>query len=148
MYVCMYVSKSEPERLKNALHETLQNIPAVATQRKRLSMIGATVLTHRQISLQEVVYRLGGFPLVRSTPTTISVNSRYPQNRSKMLKPKSEISQLPDTSTEIFHSGTIDYYQDRPNGEQWDAMSLATFATHYNVVGTESGSHASKAEDI
>ena len=86
MYVCMYVSKSEPERLKNALHETLQNIPADATQRKRLSMIGATVLTHRQISLQAVVYRLGGFPLVRHT--TISANSRYPQNRSKMLKPK------------------------------------------------------------
>ena len=36
---------------------------------------------------------------------------------------------------------TIDYYQDRPDGEQWDAMSLATFATHYNVVGTENGSH-------
>ena len=102
------VSKSEPERLKNALHKTLQSIPADATQRKRLSMIGATVLTHRQISAcRKVVYRLGGFPLVRSTRTTISVNSRYPQNRSKVLKPKSEISQLPDTSTEIFYSGTI-----------------------------------------
>lgn len=27
IYVCMYVFKSEPERLKYAMHETLQNIP-------------------------------------------------------------------------------------------------------------------------
>jgi len=45
MYVCMYVSKAEPERLKYALHETLQQIPQGASQRKRLSLIGATVLT-------------------------------------------------------------------------------------------------------
>ena len=27
VYMCMYVPKSEPERLKYAMHETLQNIP-------------------------------------------------------------------------------------------------------------------------
>ena len=32
MYVCMYVSKSEPERLKYALHDTLQNIPPDASK--------------------------------------------------------------------------------------------------------------------
>ena len=137
MYVCMYVSKSEPERLKYALHDTLQKIPPNASQRKRLSMIGATVLTHRQVSLQEAVYRLGGFPLVRSTRTTISVNSRYPQNRSKILKPQSQVAQLPNTSTHIFEPGTIEYYQDRPDGTEWDDMPLATFATKYTVTGTE-----------
>ena len=135
MYVCMYVSKSEPERLKYALHDTIQNIPSDASQRKRLSMIGATVLTHRQVSLQEVVYRLGGFPLVRSTRTTITVNSRYPQNRSRILKPQNEVQQLPDTSTQIFEAGIIDHYQDRPDGQPWDNMSLSTFATHYTVIG-------------
>ena len=64
VYVCMYVSKSEPERLKYALHDTLQSIPPNSLPRKSLSMIGATVLTHRQISWQEAVYCLGGFPLV------------------------------------------------------------------------------------
>ena len=73
MYVCMYVSKAEPERLKNALSETIQNISNDASQRKRLSMIGATVLTHRQISSQEAIYRLGGFKLVRSTRSTVSL---------------------------------------------------------------------------
>ncbi len=143
MYVCMYVSKSEPERLKYALHDTMEKIPPDASQRKRLSMIGATVLTHRQVSSQEAVYRLGGFPLVRSTRTTVSVNSRYPNNRSKILKPRSEVSQLPDTSTQIFEPGVIEYYQDRPDGNVWDTMSLATFATHYNVTGkeTETSSH-------
>ena len=45
MYVCMYVSKAEPEQLKNALSETIQNIPNDASQCKRLSIISATVLT-------------------------------------------------------------------------------------------------------
>ena len=45
MYVCMYVSKAEPERLKYALHDTLQNIPQDASQRKHLPLIGATVIT-------------------------------------------------------------------------------------------------------
>ena len=137
MYVCMYVSKSEPERLKHALHDTLQNIPPNASQRKRLSMIGATVLTHRQVSAQEAIYRLGGFPLIRSTRTAISVNSRYPKNRSRILKPRTEVSHLPDTSTQIFQPGTIEYYQDRPDGTEWDSMSLATFATNYTVTGKD-----------
>ena len=94
----MYVSKSEPERLKYAMHDTLQNMPPDASQRKRLSMIGATVLTHRQVSLQEAVYRLGGFPLIRSTRTTITVilktgakslNPPKNWNNSQILPPKS-----------------------------------------------------------
>lgn len=80
------------------------------------------------------MYRLGGFPLVRSTRTTITVNSRYPQNRSKILKPRDEISQLPNTSTQVFEPGIIEYYQDRPDGNEWD---VTTFATHYNVTGKE-----------
>ena len=141
MYVCMYVSKSEPERLKHALHDTLQNIPPNASQRKRLSMIGATVLTHRQVSAQEAIYRLGGFPLIRSTRTAVSVNSRYPKNRSKILKPRDEVSHLPDTSTQVFQPGTIEYYQDRPDGAEWDSMSLVTFATNYTVTGKDETSH-------
>lgn len=103
MYVCMYVSKAEPERLKYALHETLQNMPPNASQRKRLSLIGATVLTHRQVSIQEAMYRLGGFPLVRSTRSTVSVSTGLPQNRSRILKPQSEISQLPMAQQTYFN---------------------------------------------
>ena len=86
MYVCMYVSKAEPERLKNALSETIQNIPNDASQRKCLSMIGATVLTHRQISSQEAIYHLGGFKLVRSTRSIVSLSCSKPENRKRILK--------------------------------------------------------------
>jgi len=134
MYVCMYVSKAEPERLKYALHETLQQIPQGASQRKRLSLIGATVLTHRQIGTQEAVYRLGGYRLVRSTRSTVSINCRTPQNRTCILKPQAQLSLLPDTSTEVFEPGQIEYYQDRPSGEDWDQMSLATFATNFTII--------------
>ena len=126
MYVCMYVSKAEPERLKNVLSETIQNIPNDASQRKRLSMIGATVLTHRQISNQEAIYCLGGFKLVRSTRSTVSFSCSKPENRKRILKSQREIAELPESSTNIFQPGIIDYYQNRPNDPSWDNISLAT----------------------
>ena len=140
MYVCMYVSKAEPERLKNALSETIQNIPNDASQRKRLSMIGATVLTHRQISSQEAIYRLGGFKLVRSTRSTVSLSCSKPENRKRILKSQREIAELPESSTNIFQPGIIDYYQNRPNDPSWDNISLATFATTYTVSSKENNS--------
>ena len=139
MYVCMYVSKAEPERLKNALSETIQNIPNDASQRKRLSMIGATVLTHRQISSQEAIYHLGGFKLVRSTRSTVSLSCSKPENRKRILKSQREIAGLPESSTNIFQPGIIDYYQNRPNDPSWDNISLATFAT-YTVSSKENNS--------
>jgi len=51
-------------------------------------------------------------------------------------EPRRDVSQLSDTSTQIFEPGVIEYYQDR---NKWDNMSLATFATHYNVTGKETG---------
>lgn len=65
------------------------------------------------------------------------MNCRYPQNRSRILKPRSQISQLPDTSTDIFESGIIEYYKDRPDGDEWDSMSLASFATEYIVINKQ-----------
>jgi len=75
--------------------DTMQNIQPNASQRKRLSMIGTTVITHRQVR----------FTLVRFTKTTVSVNSRYPHNRRKHLKPRTEIVKLTDTSTQLFELG-------------------------------------------
>ena len=112
MYVCMYVSKAEPERLKEALHKVTEKIPHKTSLRKRSSMIRRTVLTYRQISFQETVYRLGGFPFIRSSRGTVTVNCRFPENRLRLLKPKAHLRNLEKGSTDIYVPGLHQYYQD------------------------------------
>ncbi|ORU93952.1 MAG: hypothetical protein A6F71_09080 [Cycloclasticus sp. symbiont of Poecilosclerida sp. M] len=143
MYVCMYVSKSEPDRLKHALHDTLQNIPPNASQRKRLSMIGATVLTQTGQCTR-------GYIPPRWIPTdqiytycNFSEQQISTKKQEQILKPRDEVLILPDISTQVFQPGTIEYYQDRPDVTEWDNMTLAIFATHYTVTGKDGTSRNS-----
>ena len=81
MYACMSQKLNQ-----NDLKCTIRNHTNDASQRKRLSMIGATVLTQRQISSQKAIYHLGGFKLVRSTRSTVSLSCSKPENRKRILQ--------------------------------------------------------------
>ena len=54
MYICTYICKSEPQGLKLAITKAVEALPETCSQRKRVHTIGSTVLSHRQISAQEV----------------------------------------------------------------------------------------------
>ncbi|XP_035663609.1 ATP-dependent DNA helicase PIF1-like [Branchiostoma floridae] len=58
----------------------------------------------------------------------------------RLLKPRDELAQLDDTSTDIFIKGTAQYYAMRPHGDPWDKMSLYTFAASYSVTSTKPSS--------
>ena len=45
------------------------------------------------------------------------------------------MSQLSADSTHIFEPGIIEYYSDRPDGQDRDQISLASFATNYTIIG-------------
>ena len=72
-------------------------------------------------------------PLVQSSIATVFLNTRKPEFRTKILKPLMQRSKLDEDSTDIFETGIADYYTLRPNGEEWDDMSLATFVAHYKL---------------
>lgn len=98
LYVCTYICKSEPKALKQAISNALNNLPEECSQRKRLHKIGSVVLSNRQISAQEVAFRMVNLPLVQSSIATVFLNTRKPEFRTKILKPIAERNKLDESS--------------------------------------------------
>lgn len=141
MYICTYICKSEPQGLKLAITKALDALPENSSQRKYLHTIGSVVLSHREISAQEVAYRMINLPLVESSVKTIYLNCRKPDKRHKVLKSNAERQQLDDDSEDIFQTGLPDYYSIRPKGNKWDKMSLATFVSWYKLCSSNQHSN-------
>ena len=131
MYICTYICKSEPEGLKSAIKKVLEQLPNNCSQRKQIHGIGSTVLSHRQISAQEVAFRMTNLPLIESSVKTVFLNCRKPQNRHKILKSKLKRDQLDDDNEDVFETGHADYYCLRPQGELWENMCITTFISWY-----------------
>ena len=55
--------KGESEEVRKTIREALESLPTQASRRKRLSKVGNTMLTHRELSAQEAAYRLCHLPL-------------------------------------------------------------------------------------
>lgn len=118
MYSCTYICKSEPQGLKLAITKALDALPENSSQRKHLHTICSVVLSHREISAQEVAYRMINLPPVESLVKTIYLNCRKPDKRLKVLKSNKERQQLDDDREDIFQTGLPDYYSIRPKGSK------------------------------
>lgn len=132
MYICTYICKSEPQGLKLAIIKALDALPENSSERNHLHTISSVVLSHREVSAQEIAYRrMINLPLVESSVKTIYLNCRKPDKRLKVLKSNAERQQLDDDREDIFQTGLPDYYSTRPKGSEWEKMSLATFVSWY-----------------
>ena len=133
-YVCSYVCKSEPDELKSALgkliHDVFKQNPTLPKHVK-LYRIGLTVLRYRRLSSQEAAYRLSNLKLIHTSRRFVFINARPQEKRFKILKCKKDIENLPDNSTEIFHSNMIDYYHNRPNTADMNVMCLYRFSSWF-----------------
>ncbi|MEW8545326.1 MAG: DUF6570 domain-containing protein [Candidatus Thiodiazotropha sp.] len=133
-YVCNYIAKAEPEDLKHALSITFQHINSQTfpfSLRKQLHLVGNCVLKSRRLSAQEAAARLGHLQFVWSSRSVVYLNTRLPEQRLKLLRPKTERDQLPFDSTDIFRSNVLDYYTDRP--DSMENVSLFKFASWYTL---------------
>lgn len=117
-YVCSYLCKSEPDDLRCAIGNLIQNVfkqnPGLPKHRK-LFQIGLCVFKHRRISSQEAAFRLGDLNLLHTSRSFTSINTRLPEKRFRLLKSTKEIGSLDKNSTDIFHSNMLDYYHNRPS---------------------------------
>lgn len=131
-YVCAYLCKAEPDELRLAVSALLQEMMAQETpcpQRVRMLKIGACVLKNRRLSAQEAAYRLGDLQLTFATRTVLSLNTKPPGQRFRVVKPKTERESLPGNSTDIFCPNMIEYYHARP--AQLHSLCLYEFAQWY-----------------
>ena len=125
-YVCSYLCKAEPDDLKQAMCELIENMKEEnLTQRTRLLKIGCCLLKNRKLSAQEAAYRLGRLKLVHSSSAVLFLNTKPSSQCYRVLKNKEERDQLPGDSEEIFIPNIIDFYHCRPNCiENWSLFAL------------------------
>ena len=93
-YICSYICKSEPDDLRNALGNLIQNTfgqQAELSSYQRLWKIGTTVLRHRRMSSQEAAYKLSQLQMIQTSREILYLNVRTPDKRYKMLKPKAQL---------------------------------------------------------
>lgn len=116
-YVCAYLCKAEPENLKFELSKVINNLNQmpVLSQSSRMLKIGYCVLKSRKLSAQEAAYRLlPDLNLIISSRSVLTLNTKPPEKRFRVLKSKQEREELDNTSTDIFYNNMIDYYHARP----------------------------------
>ena len=89
-YVCAYLCKSEPEELKASLLSLIKEMDNAASisQRQKLMKIGCCVLKTRRFGAQEAAYRLSNLKLTHSNIEIVSVNTKKPEKRYRVLKSK------------------------------------------------------------
>ena len=86
---------------------------------------------------------------------SVYINARLPQNVFRVVKPKEQLSTLPEDSCDIFVENISTYYMKRPNTCMFNSMSIASFACKYVVfqpkstdnINTQSGMQRFKLQD-
>ena len=133
-YVIKYVCKEETRELMSLIDERLSKLPEGASQRRHLSKIGNTTLTHRLLSAQEAAFRLCYLPLKGASRTTQYVSIDRPRHRMRILRPRYQLEMLADGDTNVFQTGIYERYAVRPSVETFSQMSLAEFAVWYEYT--------------
>ncbi|KNE88368.1 hypothetical protein PSTG_18232, partial [Puccinia striiformis f. sp. tritici PST-78] len=78
--------------------------------------------------------------LSESSSAEVYINTKGPEQRVRMLRPRHQLLNLPPNSTDIFEAGLLEHYVQRPN--QLENECLADFAANYRFQKTSSGRSA------
>ena len=116
MYIASYMLKSE-----KSMGELL----------KQVWLLGSVFLNHREVSAQEVVYRILSLPLKQLSRKVVLVNTDLKQERVCILKKPNLLRDMEDDDENIFQTSLIDRYTARP--ATLNDKCLAEFAANYTT---------------
>merc|ERR1712243_488136 len=97
----------------------------------QLKKLGKVLEDTREVSMQEVIFRLFGYNMCSSSRKKKFIQTLPPEKRDGLIKPN--IEEL-DDKDDIFCYNIIDYYQNRP--DSLEDISLASFAANYEYYKT------------
>ena len=131
--------------MKQAAKEAYENN---MHHRDTMKTIAKAYLNSRECSAQEEVYQiLPELKLRRIFPAVYFVNTNLPEERVQVLLSKSELSELPDDSPNIFKKSNIDRYVEIPSATfcngKYSALNYfcyAEFLAYYTLENKLSNS--------
>ncbi len=133
-YVMKYAMKAEPAALSQALKDLFEQMDSIGNlnQFGRAMRLGMTVLKTRRMSAQEAAYRIYGLKMVHSSRAVIKISTLPPNKRVGRLKNPYDISQMDDSSEEVFDDSFLEIYRKRP--KDLEQMTYLEFASWYKKV--------------
>ena len=128
-YVCGYLTKNEAgmSKLLKAVNEESNNLK----QMEKLNKLSAVLDKHREVSLQEAVYRILGLPMTKSSVKVKFLSTIHPHFRDGLLK--GNVETLSEDES-IFHNSPHQYYESRPN-QVMKAMLLMKKKKKFLIIG-------------
>ena len=101
----------------------------------KLKLIANKFLHSNEVSAQEACYILLGQKLSECSRRIIFINTNLPENRTRILKSKDHLKELPIDSKNIFEQDLLTQYCLRPN--ELKDCCLARFASEYETSYTK-----------
>ena len=143
-YICGYLTKNESgmSKLLRAVNEETNNLKQI----DKINALASVLDKHREVSIQEAIYRLLGLPMSKSSVVVKYLSTIHPYHRDGLLKGKLDELNPEDS---IFHNSPHEYYENRPEKsdqpgvkydqeeikeDYWRKLSLAEFWSNYDVV--------------
>ena len=142
-YICDYLTKGEAGVSK--LLQEINNENKDLSQMELLNKLASTLDKHREVSIQEAVYRLLGLPMVKSSVKVKYINTSHPDKRDGMLK--SNLEELEDDESP-FMNNAFKYYENRPRRTIKNSSEGTTdFETYVQQYQCNKGENQHKYED-
>ena len=135
MYILSYISKAEHELsdiLRHAQHELRQGNVDLKSEMKKL---GNVYLDYREVSCQEAAHRMCNLHLKECSRAV--VNLPVGENATRMSLPLAQIeakAKADENDDDIWFKSLVDRYQARPDGEEFDNLCLAQFASEFRII--------------
>ena len=148
MYIVSYISKSQRgmSALLYAAAKEARN--GNMDIKRQVRHIGNVFSNSVEVSAQEAVYLVLQMPLTKSTRDVVFINTSEPNQRIQLLKKKTALDEMPDSSTDIVADNLIKRYSKRPKClENW---CLADYVSQLEVVFPSNGddNNCSTSQDI
>merc|ERR1712089_13755 len=130
-YTAKYISKDESGQ-SNLLKRIEEDSRIFGDSTDlQLKKLGKVLEDTREVSMQEVIFRVFGYSMCSSSRKKKFIQTLPPEKQDGLLKPN--IEEL-DDKDDIFCYNIIDYYQNRP--DSLENISLASFAANYEYYKT------------
>ena len=100
--------------------------------REEMQKLTGTFFNHRQVSVQEAVYRATKMPLTYSSRGFVFVPAH--SNSCKFLKSQTTLKEMDPNDENIYMSNLADKYFDRPKEPEFDNICMADFGSEYEIV--------------
>ena len=144
-YICGYLTKNESgmSKLLKAVNEETTSLKQI----DKLNALASVLDKHREVSIQEAIYRLLGLPMTKSSVKVKYLSTVHPHFRDGLLR--GNIDALKDDES-IFHKSAHEYYENRPDKSlyqdkihydaeeldehYWTNLCLAEFWAKYEIV--------------